>query len=38
MLVEHPSKEHRDTHIDSGMEGGMQGSYDALERVAASLR
>ena len=37
VLVECPSKELRDTIIDSGMEGGMQGSYDALERVAASL-
>jgi uncharacterized protein YndB with AHSA1/START domain len=37
VLVECPSKELRDTIIDSGMESGMQGSYDALERVAASL-
>jgi uncharacterized protein YndB with AHSA1/START domain len=37
VLVECPSKELRDTIIDSGMEGGMQESYDALERVAASL-
>jgi hypothetical protein len=35
--VECPSKELRDTIIDSGMESGMQESYDALERVAASL-
>ena len=37
VLVECPSKELRDTIIDSGMEGGMQESFDALERVAASL-
>jgi uncharacterized protein YndB with AHSA1/START domain len=37
VLVECPSKELRDTIIDSGMESGMQESYDALERVAASL-
>jgi uncharacterized protein YndB with AHSA1/START domain len=38
VLVQCPSKELRDTIIDSGMESGMQESYDALERVAASLR
>ena len=38
VLVQCPSKELRDTIIDSGMEGGMQESYDALERVAVSLR
>jgi uncharacterized protein YndB with AHSA1/START domain len=37
VLVECPNKELRDTIIDSGMESGMQESYDALERVAASL-
>ena len=37
VLVECPSKELRDTIIDSGMEGGMQEAYDSLERVAASL-
>jgi uncharacterized protein YndB with AHSA1/START domain len=37
VLVECPTKELRDTIIDSGMESGMQESYDALERVAASL-
>ncbi len=37
VLVECPSKELRDTIIDSGMESGMQESFDALERVAASL-
>lgn len=37
VLVEHSSKEHRDAHIDSGMEAGMQESYDKLEQVARSL-
>ena len=37
VLVQCPSRELRDTIIDSGMESGMQESYDALERVAASL-
>jgi uncharacterized protein YndB with AHSA1/START domain len=37
-LVQHQTKEHRDGHIDSGMEGGMQEAFDALERVAVSLR
>jgi len=38
VLVEHSCKEHRDAHIDSGMEGGMQESMDRLEQVALSLR
>jgi hypothetical protein len=38
VLVEHSSKEHRDAHINSGMEGGMQESFDLLEQVAISLR
>ena len=37
VLVQCPTKELRDTIIDSGMEGGMQEAFDALERVAASL-
>jgi uncharacterized protein YndB with AHSA1/START domain len=37
LLAEHSSREHRDAHVDSGMEAGMQESMDALERVAASL-
>ena len=37
MLVQHERREHRDAHIDSGMEGGMQESMDALEQVAISL-
>jgi uncharacterized protein YndB with AHSA1/START domain len=38
MLVQHTSKEDRDAHIDSGMEGGMQEAMDLLEQVAVSLR
>ena len=37
ILVQHQSREHRDAHIDSGMEGGMQQSMDLLEQVAISL-
>jgi uncharacterized protein YndB with AHSA1/START domain len=38
ILVEHTSKEHRDAHIESGMEVGMQEAMDKLEQVAISLR
>ena len=38
VLVEHESKEHRDAHIESGMEAGMQDAMDLLEQVAISLR
>lgn len=38
ILVQHSSREHRDMHIDSGMEGGMQEAMDHLEQVAVSLR
>jgi uncharacterized protein YndB with AHSA1/START domain len=37
MLVEHSSQEHRDAHINSGMEGGMQEAMNHLEQVARSL-
>ena len=37
ILVEHSSREHRDAHINSGMEGGMQESMDKLEQVARTL-
>ena len=37
ILVQHSCKEHRDGHINSGMEGGMQISMDCLEEVAISL-
>lgn len=36
-LCDYNSKEVRDAVIDSGMEGGMQSSYDELEKVAAGL-
>jgi len=38
MLVQHATREHRDAHINSGMEDGMQESMDHLEQVAVSLR
>ena len=38
MLMQLPSREIRDTIINTGMEGGMQESMDHLERVALSLR
>jgi uncharacterized protein YndB with AHSA1/START domain len=37
VLVEHSCKEHRDAHIDSGMEDGLQDALDLLEEVARSL-
>jgi uncharacterized protein YndB with AHSA1/START domain len=37
ILVQHTSKEHRDMHINSGMEAGMQESLRYLEQVALSL-
>ncbi len=38
VLVQHATKEHRDAHIASGMEAGMQDAMDLLEQVAVSLR
>jgi uncharacterized protein YndB with AHSA1/START domain len=38
VLVQHSCKEHRDGHIESGMEAGMQEAMDRLEQVAVSLR
>ena len=37
ILVQHQSKEHRDAHVASGMEDGMQDAMDLLEQVAVSL-
>ncbi len=37
ILVRHQSKENRDAHVNSGMEGGMQESMNHLEQVARSL-
>ena len=36
-LCEYPDKAVRDIVVDSGMESGMQESYDALEEIAATL-
>ncbi len=36
-LVQHSCQEHRDMHINSGMEGGMQVSMNRLEDIALSL-
>jgi uncharacterized protein YndB with AHSA1/START domain len=38
LLVDHKSREHRDGHLNSGMEAGMQDAFDLLEQVAVSLR
>lgn len=38
ILVEHTTQQHRDMHLNSGMEEGMNESLDYLEQVAASLR
>jgi len=37
ILVQHQSREHRDAHIASGMETGLQKALDFLEGVANSL-
>ena len=37
ILVEHSCREHRDAHIESGMEDGLQDAMDLLEQVALSL-
>ncbi len=37
ILVQHEKKEHRDAHIESGMETGLQEALDLLEQVAVSL-
>jgi uncharacterized protein YndB with AHSA1/START domain len=38
VLVQHEKPEHRDAHINSGMEAGMQDAMDLLEEVAISLK
>ncbi|NMO50421.1 SRPBCC family protein [Actinoplanes sp. TBRC 11911] len=38
VLIETRDKDGRDAIINSGMESGMQESYDALEQVAATLK
>jgi uncharacterized protein YndB with AHSA1/START domain len=37
LLAQHDTKEHRDAHVNSGMEAGMQDAMDLLEQVATSL-
>jgi uncharacterized protein YndB with AHSA1/START domain len=37
ILVQHTSRQHRDAHINSGMELGLQTALDLLEEVAVSL-
>jgi hypothetical protein len=37
LLVQHTSREHRDAHVNSGMEDGLQDALDLLEQVAISL-
>ncbi len=37
LLVQHSCQEHRDAHINSGMEAGMQDALDLLEDVAIEL-
>ncbi|MBS1870622.1 MAG: SRPBCC family protein [Actinobacteria bacterium] len=37
LLVQHARKEHRDAHVASGMEDGLQDALDLLEQVAQSL-
>ncbi len=36
-LVQHTRQEHRDAHINSGMEAGMQDAMDLLEEVTIAL-
>ena len=36
-LVRHARREHRDAHIESGMESGMQVSFDRMEDLVRSL-
>ena len=38
VLVQHQTRAHRDAHIESGMEAGLQDALDLLERVATTLR
>jgi uncharacterized protein YndB with AHSA1/START domain len=37
MLIEHELKEHRDAHVQSGMEDGLQDALDLVDDVIASL-
>lgn len=37
VLVQHTCKEHRDGHVESGMEVGMQVSYNRIEDLLRDL-
>jgi uncharacterized protein YndB with AHSA1/START domain len=37
MLIEHELKEHRDAHVQSGMEDGLQDALDLVDDIIASL-
>jgi uncharacterized protein YndB with AHSA1/START domain len=37
ILVQHQSREHRDAHINSGMEAGLQDALDLLEQAVHEL-
>jgi uncharacterized protein YndB with AHSA1/START domain len=37
MLIEHALKEHRDAHVQSGMEDGLQDALDLLEEIVSAL-
>jgi len=37
ILVQHKNQEHRDAHINSGMEAGMQDALDLLEQAVVAL-
>jgi uncharacterized protein YndB with AHSA1/START domain len=38
LLVQHQSQAHRDEHINSGMESGLQDALDLLEQAVIALR
>jgi uncharacterized protein YndB with AHSA1/START domain len=37
LLIDHERQEHRDAHVQSGMEDGLQDALDLLEGILASL-
>ena len=37
ILVDHERREHRDAHVQSGMEDGLQDALDLVEEIIASL-
>jgi uncharacterized protein YndB with AHSA1/START domain len=38
ILVQHAEQAHRDAHVNSGMEGGMQDALDLLDDVVGALQ